>query len=244
MPSRWDPWRGCRECSTGCLHCYIHKGDQKRGVDTSIIAKTPQFYRPIERKKNGEYKMKPGLVWLCFSSDFLIEEADSWRSEVWKMIKERSDCSFLFLTKRIARFMECIPSDWDDGYDNVYVCCTIEDQNTADERLGIFSTLPIKHKGITAQPLVGKVNIEKYLDSIDLVVVGGESDVNGRVMDYSWVLDIREECIRRNTSFSFRQCSTNFLKDGKIYHLNTRLLSSQAKKAAIDYVSQGVFFPS
>lgn len=34
----WNPWRGCRKCSDGCLHCYIHKGDAKRGVDTGIIA--------------------------------------------------------------------------------------------------------------------------------------------------------------------------------------------------------------
>ena len=53
--------------------------------------------------------MKPGLVYLCFYSDFLIEEADEWRNEVWKMIHERRDCLFLFLTKRIERFMECVP---------------------------------------------------------------------------------------------------------------------------------------
>ena len=23
----WNPWRGCKKCSEGCLHCYIHKGD-------------------------------------------------------------------------------------------------------------------------------------------------------------------------------------------------------------------------
>lgn len=186
--------------------------------------------------------MKSGLVWLCFSSDFLIEDADEWRNEVWKMIRERKDCSFLFLTKRITRFLDCIPPDWGDGYDNVYVCCTVEDQKTADERLSVFSSLPIKHKGITAQPLVGPLSIEKYLDNIDLVTVGGESDTNGRIMDYSWVLDIREQCIRTNTSFSFRQCSTNFVKDGKLYHLNIRLLSSQAKKAGIDYEVEKYLF--
>jgi len=29
----WNPWRGCRKYSEGCLHCYIHKGDAKRGVN-------------------------------------------------------------------------------------------------------------------------------------------------------------------------------------------------------------------
>ena len=33
----WNPWRGCKKCSEGCLHCYIHKGDAKHGVDTSMI---------------------------------------------------------------------------------------------------------------------------------------------------------------------------------------------------------------
>lgn len=55
----WDPWRGCRRCSEGCLHCYIHKGDAKRGVDTGNIIKTKDFYKPVERLKNGGYKMKP-----------------------------------------------------------------------------------------------------------------------------------------------------------------------------------------
>ena len=56
----------------------------------------------------GEYKKAPGFVNLCFSSDFLLEDADEWRAEAWKIIRERSDCTFLFLTKRIERFLECI----------------------------------------------------------------------------------------------------------------------------------------
>ena len=64
--------------------------------------------------KKGGYKMKPGLVYLGFSTDFLIEKADAWRSECWKMIKERSDCTFLFLTKRIERFSQCIPEETAD----------------------------------------------------------------------------------------------------------------------------------
>lgn len=154
MASMWDPWRGCHKCSDGCLHCYIHKGYVKRGVNTNDIVKTAGFSKPIEKKKNGEYKMPSGLVYVCFSSDFLIEEADMWRRECWQMIKERSDCTFLFLTKHIDRFMDCIPDDWGDGYDNVVVCLTVENQKNADFKLAIFRELPIKHKQITAQPLM------------------------------------------------------------------------------------------
>ncbi len=233
----WNPWRGCKKCSDGCLHCYIHKGDAKRNINTNDIIKTKDFNKPIEKNKNGEYKMKSGLVYLCFSTDFLIEEADEWRKDCWKMIKERNDCTFLFLTKRIDRFIKCIPDDWGDGYDNVVVCCTIENQKNADYKLSIFAGLLIKHKCITAQPLLENIDIEKYLDNIELVVVGGESDINARPPDYSWALSIREQCIRKNINFEFRQCGTYFIKDGKQYKLQTKDLIKHAKLANIDYKS-------
>ena len=170
-----------------------------------------------------------------FSTDFLIGEADQWRHECWKMIKARKDCTFLFLTKRIDRFMNCIPEDWNDGYDNVVVCCTIENQKNADYKLSIFQDLPIKHKCITAQPLLEKIDIEKYLDTIELVVVGGESDINARPLNYDWVLDIREQCIRKNVNFEFRQCGTYTIKDGKQYKIQTRDLTKQARLANINY---------
>lgn len=221
------------------MHCYIHKGDAKRGINTNDIVKTKDFCKPVEKLKNGSYKLKSGIVYTCFSTDFLLQEADDWREECWKMIRQRSGCTFLFLTKRIERFIECIPDDWGDGYENVVVCCTVENQDNADRKLSVFQTLPIKHKCITAQPLIGSIDLEKYLDHIELVVVGGESDRDARPLDYDWVLNIREQCIRKQVSFEFRQCGTHFIKDGKQYKLQTKDLCSQARKANIDYHRTG-----
>ena len=131
--------------------------------------------------------------------------------------------------------MKCIPNDWGNGYDNVVVCCTIEDQKNADYKLSIFKDLPIKHKCITAQPLLESIDIEKYLDDIELVVVGGESDISARPLNFDWVLSIREQCIRKNVNFEFRQCGTYFIKDGKQYKLQTKDLIKQAKLANINY---------
>ena len=235
----WNPWRGCRRCSEGCLHCYIHKGDAKRGVDTNQIVRTDDFDKPVAKLKNGSFKMKSGMVYVCFSTDFLIEEADEWRKECWQMIRQRPDCTFLFLTKRIERFEKCIPDDWGSGYENVVVGCTVENQRSADRKLALFQKLPIKHKCITAQPLLESIDIEPYLDGMELVVVGGESDRDARPFDYAWALEIREQCIRKNVSFEFRQCGTNFVKDGKAYRLQTRDLCSQAKKAGINFQAEG-----
>jgi protein gp37 len=235
----WNPWRGCHKCSEGCKFCYIHKGDAKHGIDTDLIVRTAKMTAPIEKYKRGEhtgeYKIKAGeIMYVCFSSDFLIEEADLWREECWKIIKERADLNFVFLTKRIDRFSECIPSDWGDGYENVTVGCTIENQKMADYRLSIFDKLPIKHKNIICQPLIEDINIEKHLSGVELVMVGGESDRSARPLDYNWVLSIREQCIKHNVKFDFHQCGTKFIKDKVVYNLNPMQLVSQAKKANIN----------
>ena len=151
------------------------------------------------------------------------------------MIKERRDLHFLFLSKRIERFAQCIPPDWGDGYDNVTVGCTTESQETADIRLPIFQTLPIRHKNIILQPLLGQVDIEKYLSGTELVVLGGEADKNARPLDYAWVLSVREQCLRQNVSFEFRQCGTHFIKDGKEQVLPVMALMAQARKANINF---------
>jgi len=56
----WNPWRGCRKCSDGCLHCYIHKGDAKRGVNTSEIVKTKDFYK-LQTKDLCKQVKKAGI---------------------------------------------------------------------------------------------------------------------------------------------------------------------------------------
>ena len=231
----WNPWRGCHKYSEGCRHCYIHKGDFKRGIDTNKIIKTDNFYAPAAKNQSGGYRIKSGqTVYLCFSTDFLIEEADSWRAECWQMIRERSDLHFLFLTKRIERFSACVPADWNGGYDNVTVGCTVENQDRADYRLSIFKDLPVKHKNIICQPLLETIDLAPYLEGIELVVVGGESDRNARPLDYGWVLAIREHCMARHVPFQFRQCGTHFIKDGRTYTLRVRDLCAQARKAKID----------
>ncbi|MEE0682134.1 MAG: DUF5131 family protein [Christensenellales bacterium] len=213
----------------GRRYCYIHKGNAKRGVDTEQIVRTKGFDAPVRVKRDGTYKIKGGqTVYLCLSSDFLLEDAGLWREECWAMIRRRPDLHFLFLTKRIHRFLERVPSDWDQGYDNVTVGCTVEDQASADTRL------PIKNRDIICQPLIGPVNLERYLDGVELVVVGGESDPGARPLDYAWVLSIREQCIRQGVHFEFRQCGTHFIKDGKTYTLPVRELCSQARKANIN----------
>ena len=152
------------------------------------------------------------------------------------MMKQRSDLWFYFFTKRIHRFMECVPDDWGDGYDNVLVGCTVENQEMADYRLPIFKSLPIKHKSIIVAPLIGAVDLSAYLDdSIEEVSAGGESGLQARPCDYAWILAIREQCVRANVPFHFHQTGANFIKNGKTYRIPRCHQHSQAHKANINY---------
>ena len=118
--SMWNLWHGCHKLSEGCRHCYVYRTDGKYGKDSSVVTKTEKFDLPLQRKKNGMYKIPSGnLVYTCFTSDFLIEDADEWRAEAWEMMRIRQDLRFLFITKRIDRLQQCLPPDWGDGYDNV-----------------------------------------------------------------------------------------------------------------------------
>ena len=143
----WNPWHGCRKLSAGCKHCYVYRIDAKYERDSAEVRKTQNFRLPVKKDRQGRYKVESGtLIYTCFTSDFLLEEADDWRNEAWAMMRERSDCTFLFITKRIDRFLECAPPDWGDGYDNVIVCCTVENQDRTDYRLPYFLKIPAKQK--------------------------------------------------------------------------------------------------
>lgn len=235
--AQWNPWHGCKKISPGCLNCYVYRMDAKYGRDSSVVQKTGNFRLPVMKDRRGEYKLKSGEeVATCFSSDFFVDDADSWRAEAWSFMRERSDLRFLFITKRIDRFYVGLPDDWNDGYQNVTICCTVENQTMADKRLPIFLDVPIKHKCIVMEPLLGKTDISPYLNkTIELVSVGGESGCEARICNYDWVLDIRRQCMEAGVPFRFRQTGAKLLKDGVLYCIKRQYQHSQAKQAGINF---------
>ncbi len=243
----WNPWHGCTKISPGCKYCYVYRQDSMYGCElsSSECRKTANFNLPIKRKRDKSWKIEPGkVVFTCFTSDFLLKDADPWREECWLMMKRRSDLWFYFFTKRIDRFMECVPDDWGDGYDNVLVGCTVENQERADYRLPIFRSLPIKHKSIIASPLLGPIDLSPYLDhSIEEVSTGGESGQEARPCDYDWVLSLREQCVKADIPFRFHQTGAHFIKGGKLYRIPRRFQHQQADKANINYRIGTYFAP-
>lgn len=236
----WNPWHGCHKISQGCKHCYVFREDAAFGTEipTSEVRKTSSFKLPIKKDRKRNWKFPSGTEFaLCFTSDFLIEEADEWRQEIWNIIKERRDCFFYFFTKRIERLEGCLPQDWGDGYKHVAVGCTVENQERADSRLPIFLSLPIKHRLIIVAPMIEQVDIRKYLDQnqIEEVSVGGESGKYARPLDFNWVKNLRDQCVNANVAFNFHQTGSYLIKEGKQYYIPREHQHSQADRANIDY---------
>lgn len=243
----WNPWHGCTKISPGCKFCYVYRQDEMYGspVASSLCRKTGAFALPLKRRRDGSYKIPPGkIVFTCFTSDFLLEDADPWRPDCWRMMRQRSDCWFYFFTKRIHRLADCLPPDWGEGYDNVLIGCTVENQDRAVYRLPIFLDLPIKHRSIIASPLLERLDLSPYLDDrIEEVATGGESGVEARPCDYDWILDLRRQCVEKEIPFRFHQTGAYFIKDGRMYRVRRRYQLSQARKANIDYRIGDYFLP-
>ena len=235
----WNPWHGCKKLSPGCANCYVYRRDESIGKDASIVTKTNDYNLPLKKNRQKEYKITPkdGVVYTCMTSDFFLEEADEWRQGCWNIIRERNDLEFCIITKRIHRFMECIPPDWGEGWENVTICSTCENQDRTDYRLPILLEMPIKHRNVISEPMLGEIDMSKYLESghIEHVTCGGESGPNARPCDFRWIKEVRRQCIRAGVSFTFKQTGAVFIMDGKTYHIDRSLQMVQARKSGYSY---------
>ncbi|MBQ6481997.1 MAG: DUF5131 family protein [Anaerolineaceae bacterium] len=247
MHDIWNPWHGCRKVSEGCQNCYMYYLDSLRDKDGSVIYRTQAGFRyPLSKERNGRYKVRSGeMIRVCMTSDFFLEEADAWRPEAWEIMRARPDVKFFLLTKRPQRVAEHLPADWGDGWGNIMLNVTTENQRRADERIPILLSLPFKHKGIMCAPFVGPVSIRKYLASgqIEQVLCDGENYDGARPCHYEWVKSLRDECVSADVTFVFCGTGRRFVKDGKTYKLeDSGLQSEQALRSGLSYQGKAINF--
>lgn len=219
----WNPWHGCRKYSEGCENCYMYYLDSERGRDGSEIYKVKtNFDLPVKKTRDGQYKIKSGsTVHVCMTSDFFLEEVDAWRNDAWNLIKSRPDLKFWLQTKRASRVKDCLPCDWGDGWENVSLCITAENQRCADERIPILLSLPFAEKNIMCAPMIGEITLDRYLKTgmIKKVLVDGENYEGTRCLYYEWVKKLYDECLENGVSFDFVGTGNRFIKDEREYRI-------------------------
>lgn len=226
-PKSWNPWHGCRRYSEGCKFCYMFVLDKAHHVPESSteIVRTKMFGKPLEMTRKGWYKIPSGYTLrVNMTSDTFLEEADGWRTEMWRIIRQRPDVIFYILTKRVPRIMECLPEDWGEGYENVDLNMTCETQRAFDERWPIFRDIPARHKGINLAPMLSKIDITTALASgqIENVNLGGEGLGGDRPCHYEWIRRVSDDCTKYRVNFTVNAIGSHFVKDGRMYLIDSQ----------------------
>lgn len=182
----WNPWHGCTKISPGCKNCYMYRDKKRYGQDPMKIVRAAKstFESPL-RKLNGP------LVFTCSWSDFFIEEADPWRGDAWRIIKETPHLTYQILTKRPQNIPGRLPKDWHTGYPNVWLGVSIESQDYVWRAQRLLE-IPSAIRFISAEPLLGALELD--LQGFDWVITGGESGPGYRLSKDEWFKSIFEQC--------------------------------------------------
>lgn len=127
----------------------------------------------------------------------------------------RSDVTFQVLTKRYTRMYNFLTEFHELLTSNIWIGVTAENQKMVKERVACLVCLKkeikrFENKDITifvsCEPLLGSIDLSKYINDLDWVIVGGErAHKKGRVMEYKWVEDIYLQCRKTDTPFFFKQ---------------------------------------
>lgn len=250
----WNPVEGCRKVSPGCKFCYAerlveryNKKGEPKTKDFSKVrrtsAQTWNFPFKEHRKLTGSEPFTERLVFTCSMSDFFISEADEWREDMWRIIRETPNLIYQILTKRPERIKACLPDDWGyKGYENVWLGTSAENQKTFDLRAPALLSVPAKVRFLSIEPLLepiwdmskglsywiekagepydGKSKGARKVQGIDWVIVGGESgyDRAGRKPTYrpctvGWIKHIVDRCKATMTPVFVKQLGTHLAKE-------------------------------
>ena len=212
----WNPTTGCDKISQGCKNCYAERMSKRlhsMGVDKyrnvfKITEHPESLVEPFKWKKRK-------IVFVNSMSDLFHEDvSDEFILKVFEVMKQTQHV-YQVLTKRAERLLDfdkrVLKGKW--PY-NVWMGVSVEDQNNMS-RIDYLSKTRARVKFLSCEPLIGplpKMNLKK----IDWVIVGGESGPKSRPMDADWVIDIMEQCQKKDVEFFFKQWGgTNKKKTGR-----------------------------
>jgi protein gp37 len=213
----FNPWLGCHKVSAGCQHCYAERlvtrmskqwnGPKLWGLHGPRRRTSETIWRkPPKWNNEAVLERRPHRVFCASLADVFEDEPgpNSWRADVFKLIRECRWLDWQLLTKRPENIARMVPDDWSIGnYPNVWLGTSIEDNRVVDRAFDLTATPATVHF-VSYEPAIGPVD-ELSLVDIEWLIVGGESGPGYRPMDLDWVRDVRYRCGQEGTAFFFKQ---------------------------------------
>ena len=209
-------WVGCTKISPECENCYIPRAVRKSPDEVfKGPKKTKGWSKPVGWNRKAAEAGERRRVFTCSVSDFFHADADPWRSDAWQVIRSCPDLDWLILTKQAKRIVDHLPTDWGDGYDNVWLGVTVGCEASMC-RLPYLRQVPAKVKFVSVEPLLERLDFRPFLDDVDWVITGCEKAGKDkrRGMNIDWVRDIDYQCQYFDVPHFFKQAY--MANDGKI----------------------------
>jgi protein gp37 len=201
----WSPWMGCTNVSAGCEHCYAEAWAKRAGADFVKWGNAPRT-RTVNRDSVKWNKRTAGERRICFPSlcdPFDNQVPDEWRADFWSMVADTPALAWTVLTKRPQNIAKMLPTNWGDGWPNVWLGVTTENQIETKGRIPILQSIPAVVRFLSAEPLLEA--IEPDLEGIDWVIIGGESGPRRRPINLAWIRSLRDQCLAANVAAFVKQ---------------------------------------
>lgn len=238
----WNPVTGCSKVSEGCRNCYAEAVAHRFWGEREFT----DVQRHEDRLEQPLHWKKPRRIFVNSMSDLFHEDVpDEFIERIWATMACADWHTFQILTKRperMHRFL-CVEDHWDqigrhvvdlspfaakrglqrkaNGqkiFGHVWLGVSIEDQQTADERIPILLQVPSAVRWVSAEPLLGPVDLDSYLSyvgqvlshgGLDWLVVGGESGPGARHCDAEWIRSIVGQCQEAGVPCFVKQLGAN-----------------------------------
>ena len=261
--STWNTVTGCQEVSAGCDLCYAKTfAERWRGIPGHHFENGFDVTLRPERLDLPTRWKKPRRIFVNSMSDLFHKDVpDEFIAKTFAAMAATPRHTYQLLTKRHGRMRALLNNpDWretirdhalrygvDLGVDgawplpNLHLGVSVEDQKAADLRIPALLATPAGVRWISAEPLLGPVDllgtaeqpgpavvrtcfeirtdygtgIEYDVDDqlgLDWVVAGGESGRGARPMDLHWARDLRDQCAVGGIPFFFKQLGTPLAK--------------------------------
>jgi protein gp37 len=245
----FNPWEGCVKVSPGCKYCYAEARDKrftggKHWGPAGVRRRTSpsNWFQPTKWNRDAQRTGIRQRVFCASLADVFEdrEELESWRLDLFRLIKATPHLDWQLLTKRPEKVHELIIGAWelskrskegrfemlDDWLggrppENVWLGCTVENQEQAEERIPWLINAPAEVRFLSMEPLLERVVLKKFLEpgllrqerDIHWVIVGGESGgdpVEGpRPFFVDWARELVAECRRYGVAPFVKQLGGN-----------------------------------
>ena len=214
----WNIARGCTKVDEDCKFCYMYRDsfDSSRYNPLEVVRTKAVFNLPLKLKE-------PSKIFTSSLTDVFHPAIDSYRHEMWDIIRKCPQHIFQILTKRPERIAEHLPEDWGEGWNNVWLgtsCGSDKGQSRIYDLLKVTT----KTRFISFEPLWQRINM--YFDISELlqlnwVIIGGESGnetgkYRYRPCELEWIEEIVNEFKGVGSAVFVKQLGTHLAKQLKM----------------------------